>query len=801
MKNKSKNMFLFFLSILITTGMLASTSLADTPHWDVNWNFRKQIAITNNVSTTLYNYSMMVTLDTAGLISQGKMQSDCGDIRIIEDGVEINYGIKNPNSASTEIYFIANDLIVGDNNDIYIYYGNPDADNGFVENWKDAFYIWWDDFDSDRGWYDAWGRGGYYTVSDGYMTVYFSPYTDVVWIPADGSSFPMDGRVGIKTEAKMMVLNCRLCQGQIRLAPPGEWPGLSILHLSCGHQDFSVGFSPRLHHPVTANTWYASEFVYNRLTGDWRSKLKDEFNVDLELVAGNRPALESDDFSTIIIAGCNNNNPRVDYIYLRYFIEPEPSYSLGEEEYVSEPACTGCNLCPWELHGPESDMVIGVHGFGAAALDGYLYAVGGQTDTSGYGTNHVQKYDPETDEWVQVASLQQKRHSLDCAVVDGYIYAIGGHVYNSMNTNERYDPSTNTWAFMAPKPTPVSGPGVAVGCDGKIYTFGGHRYGSNQSVIEVYDPGTNSWQNVGNMPAPGQPWRAATLGSKIYLAGGKLGGIYDLLWCYDPATGIWDADLPRLNCPRQNHELVVVGDCLYAIGGSNSDGYLNSVEWWKPGELSWTLAESLNGPRGQLGAEAIGNEIYAFGGTQPGTGTLSSVESAVVSCSITVDIDIKPGSCPNPLNVKSKGVLPIAILGTGDYDVTAIDPTSIRLAGVEPLRSGYEDVATPVSDSNDCNCTTDGADGFLDLTLKFATQRIVEAIGDVNDGDVRVLTLTGVLYDPVPFETPIEGTDCIVIRGRHKAINLADINKDGVVDNIDFAIIAENWLQSSIVED
>ena len=166
-----------------------------------------------------------------------------------------------------------------------------------------------------------------------------------------------------------------------------------------------------------------------------------------------------------------------------------------------------------------------------------------------------------------------------------------------------------------------------------------------------------------------------------------------------------------------------------------------------------------------------------------------------------VAVDIKPGSCPNPVNVKSSGVLPIAILGTDDYDVTTIDPTSIRLAGVEPLRSGYEDVAGPVSDTNDCNCITDGPDGFLDLTLKFKTQRIVEAIGDVNDGDVRVLTLTGVLFDPMPFETPIEGADCILIRGRHKPINPADINKDGVVNAADFAIFAQNWLQSSIVDE
>jgi probable HAF family extracellular repeat protein len=164
---------------------------------------------------------------------------------------------------------------------------------------------------------------------------------------------------------------------------------------------------------------------------------------------------------------------------------------------------------------------------------------------------------------------------------------------------------------------------------------------------------------------------------------------------------------------------------------------------------------------------------------------------------IEVAVDIKPGSCPNPVNVKSSGVLPVAILGAEDVNVITIDPTSVRLSGVEPLRSSYEDVAGPVSDVNDCNCITNGPDGFLDLTLKFATQRIVEAVGDVNDGDELQLELIGVLFD----ETPIEGTDYILIRGRHKPINPADINKDGVVNAADFAIFAQNWLQSSIVDE
>ncbi len=159
-----------------------------------------------------------------------------------------------------------------------------------------------------------------------------------------------------------------------------------------------------------------------------------------------------------------------------------------------------------------------------------------------------------------------------------------------------------------------------------------------------------------------------------------------------------------------------------------------------------------------------------------------------------VAVDIKPGSCPNPVNTKSSGVLPVAILGSNDLDVTMIDTASIRLAGVEPLRSAYEDVTTPAPDITDCNCIEAGPDGLLDLTLKFATQAIIEAIGDVDDGDIVTLELTGILYDPIPHETPIEGSDCILIKGKYKAHNKADVNKDGVVDGTDFFLIAENWL-------
>ena len=132
---------------------------------------------------------------------------------------------------------------------------------------------------------------------------------------------------------------------------------------------------------------------------------------------------------------------------------------------------------------------------------------------------------------------------------------------------------------------------------------------------------------------------------------------------------------------------------------------------------------------------------------------------------IDVNLDIKPRSCPNPLNVKSKGVLPIAILGTQDFDVTDIDPATVQLEGVAPVRWALEDVSTPVSDpQDDCDCTEEGGDGFADLTLKYKNQEIVVKLGEVNDGDELVLTLTGELLDG----TTIEGYDCIVVLKKGK---------------------------------
>jgi hypothetical protein len=170
---------------------------------------------------------------------------------------------------------------------------------------------------------------------------------------------------------------------------------------------------------------------------------------------------------------------------------------------------------------------------------------------------------------------------------------------------------------------------------------------------------------------------------------------------------------------------------------------------------------------------------------------------------VEVAVDIKPGSCPNPLNPSSRGVLPLAILGTEEFGVNAIDPTAVRLEGVAPVRHSYEDVAGPVSDGNECDCSQAGPDGHTDLVLKFKTPQVTEALAvtadDLVKDDVLALNVTGVLLD----ETGIGGADCVIVVGqvpKSMVAKRSDANRDGVVDMLDFTLMADDWLQSTLAE-
>ncbi len=69
------------------------------------------------------------------------------------------------------------------------------------------------------------------------------------------------------------------------------------------------------------------------------------------------------------------------------------------------------------------------------------------------------------------------------------------------------------------------------------------------------------------------------------------------------------------------------------------------------------------------------------------------IRECSVSSQLTVEIDIKPGSDVNSINLKSNGVIPVAILTTDAFDATTVDGSTVLFEGASAVHGGHlEDV-------------------------------------------------------------------------------------------------------------
>jgi hypothetical protein len=115
---------------------------------------------------------------------------------------------------------------------------------------------------------------------------------------------------------------------------------------------------------------------------------------------------------------------------------------------------------------------------------------------------------------------------------------------------------------------------------------------------------------------------------------------------------------------------------------------------------------------------------------------------------ILYPIDIKPGSYPNSINPGSRGTVPVAILGTPDFDAATVDPTTVTLEGA-PVKTNKRN--KPMASLEDVN-----KDGYRDLVVHFETQQLNL------DEEATVAYLEGETYDEPPIV--IIGVDTVKIK-------------------------------------
>ncbi|MBI5670193.1 MAG: lamin tail domain-containing protein [Chloroflexi bacterium] len=121
---------------------------------------------------------------------------------------------------------------------------------------------------------------------------------------------------------------------------------------------------------------------------------------------------------------------------------------------------------------------------------------------------------------------------------------------------------------------------------------------------------------------------------------------------------------------------------------------------------------------------------------------------------ILVDIDIKPGSDTNPINLKSNGKVPVAILGSLDFDAAFVDPSTVTLAGAPVAKQGRR-LMVSFEDVN--------GDRILDMLLHFETKQL-----KLTEADTQAILL-GRTIDG----TKLRGLDSVRIVGSDAPVLLS----------------------------
>src|SRR3989344_5545535 len=133
--------------------------------WSANWLYYQPVSITNNVASVLTDYETKLTLNTQVLITAGKLQSQCQDLRFVgADGItRLAYFLEpaDCNSTTTPVWIKDPSIPASGTTTINMYYGNTGA---VSEASGDETFAFFDSFESGTLNSNKWPGGAVPTI-------------------------------------------------------------------------------------------------------------------------------------------------------------------------------------------------------------------------------------------------------------------------------------------------------------------------------------------------------------------------------------------------------------------------------------------------------------------------------------------------------------------------------------------------------------------------------------------------------------------------------------------------------------
>ncbi|NXP81308.1 KLH23 protein, partial [Ramphastos sulfuratus] len=148
---------------------------------------------------------------------------------------------------------------------------------------------------------------------------------------------------------------------------------------------------------------------------------------------------------------------------------------------------------------PIANMIKGVGNATACVLHEVIYVTGGHYGYRGSCTyDKIQRYHSGSNAWSIVTTSPHPEYGLCSITLQNKIYFVGGQT----TITDCYDPEQNEWKQMAHMMERRMECGAVV-MNGCIYVTGGYSYskGTYLQSIEKYNPELNKWEAVGNLPS------------------------------------------------------------------------------------------------------------------------------------------------------------------------------------------------------------------------------------------------------------------------------------------------------------
>jgi Kelch motif len=317
------------------------------------------------------------------------------------------------------------------------------------------------------------------------------------------------------------------------------------------------------------------------------------------------------------------------------FEPPEPSECEFDPSQILEPPGKP-GPGTWRL---EHDSPTPAPESAAVAIGPYVYTVGGQRPD--HSEPQVFRFDTRTGEY---RAEPEPPVAIDHAVVakhDGEVILASGYIDGETATNRMwaYSPKARRWRELPSMPH-ARGAAAGATVGDKLYVAGGvYEYGYTDRpyrLLEIYNFKTHRWTQGPKMPTARHHFGVGVVDGKLYFAGGRRPNDLNLnaFEEFDPTTSRWHVLPPVPTGTGSPAVAAVDGKVVVAGGGTEvvanpAEGtILRAAYAYDPATRHWSRLPNMRRARHGAPAAAVGERVYVFRGVPcPGYGTMSSVES------------------------------------------------------------------------------------------------------------------------------------------------------------------------------